>query len=209
MKAKPKPNANPADNAMQQPTKEYGFLTTEKKRKRRSRTDLETAVADRNLGRRSIHASQLHSLATRQGVHGVERNVEAGGGVVNGQDVDGVAAVRELPAGAAGGRVPAPDGGGASDVGELGDLALRLPVVAGDEAVGAVGAGDGCQGTRAVVVAGVVGDCGERDGMLVMRWNEEMVESLRTRISRGGGSEEGELEEVGQLHLGGYGMEML
>lgn len=132
---------------------------TYQEKSEKGRRTLQTAVADRNLGRRGIDASQLDGLATRQGVHGVERNVEARGGVVDGQDVDGVAAVRELPAGAARGRVPARDGGGASDVGEARDLALRLPVVAGDEAVGAVGARDDGQGTRAVVVAGVVGDC--------------------------------------------------
>lgn len=45
-------------------------------------------------------------------------------------------------------------------MGEVGDGALGLVAVAGDETVGAVGAGDGRQGTGGVIVAGVVGDCG-------------------------------------------------
>lgn len=43
-------------------------------------------------------------------------------------------------------------------MGEVGDGALGLVAVAGDEAVGAVGARDGGQGAGGVIVAGVVGD---------------------------------------------------
>lgn len=43
-------------------------------------------------------------------------------------------------------------------MGEVGDGALGLVAVAGDETVGAVGAGNGCQGAGGVIVAGVVGD---------------------------------------------------
>lgn len=43
-------------------------------------------------------------------------------------------------------------------MGEVGYGALGLVAVAGDEAVGAVGAGDGGQGAGGVIVAGVVGD---------------------------------------------------
>lgn len=99
--------------------------------------------------------------------------------MVNGQDVDGVAAVRQLPAGSAASRVPAGDGLDTSDVWEARNLALGRPVVSGLEAVGAVGAGDDVERAGAVVVAGII-----RDG-----------------IRRDGGSEEGELEEAGQLHL--------
>ena len=69
-----------------------------------------------------------------------------------------MALVGELPAGAAGGRVPAPDGDGAADVGEVGGLAERLPAEAGGEAVGAVGAGYLGEGAAGNIVAGVVGD---------------------------------------------------
>lgn len=43
-------------------------------------------------------------------------------------------------------------------MGKVGDGALGLVAVAGDEAVGAVGARDGRQGAGGVIVAGVVGD---------------------------------------------------
>lgn len=43
-------------------------------------------------------------------------------------------------------------------MGEAGDGALGLVAVAGDEAVGAVGARDGGHGAAGVIVAGVVGD---------------------------------------------------
>lgn len=101
--------------------------------------------------------------------------------MVDGEDVDGTAVVGELPAGAALGRVPATNGGGTAD--ELGaDLALCLPAVPGDEAVLAVGAGDGGQGAAGIIVAGVVGD-GD---------------------SRGRGGEDGEgREDGGELHIVG------
>jgi hypothetical protein len=54
--------------------------------------------------------------------------------------------------------VPATNSLGAADVGELRDLALRLPPVLGDQAVGAVRAGHGREGATAVIVPGVIGD---------------------------------------------------
>jgi hypothetical protein len=45
-----------------------------------------------------------------------------------------------------------------SDLGESGNVGLGLPVVPGDETVGAVGAGQRGQGAAAIVVAGVVAD---------------------------------------------------
>lgn len=80
--------------------------------------------------------------------------------MVNGQDVDGVAAVRQLPAGSAASRVPAGDGLDTSDVWEARDLALGRPVVSGLEAVGAVRAGDDVERAGAVVVAGIIRDYG-------------------------------------------------
>lgn len=120
---------------------------------------LQTAGADGDLGGGGIDTAKGDSLAVGEGVHGVEGNVEAGGGVVDGENVDGLAVVGELPAGAALVRVPAGDGGGGTDVGEAGDLALGLPAVLGDQAVGSIGAGDGSQGAAAIIVAGVVGNC--------------------------------------------------
>lgn len=121
-------------------------------------TALETAVADGHISSRSRNASQRNTLATGQSIHGVESNVEAGSSVVNSQDVDGVAAVLELPAGSAASRVPASHGSGTTNVREARDLALGLPVVSGDETVGAVRAGDDGQGAGAIIVAGVIGD---------------------------------------------------
>lgn len=119
---------------------------------------LQTALANIDLASSSVNASELVSLAVGEGVHGIEGNVEARGRVVDGEDGDGLAVVLELPAGAAGGRVPALDGLDAADPRVPRDLALGLPAVVGDEAVGAVGAGDAGEGAGAVVVANVVGD---------------------------------------------------
>jgi hypothetical protein len=120
----------------------------------------QTAVRERDLDSGGVNTAQRGGLAVGQLVHGALGDVEAGAGVVDGQDVDGAAAPAQLPAGAALVRVPARDLGGAADVGEVGDGALGLVAVAGDEAVDAVGARDGCHGAAGVVVAGVVGDCG-------------------------------------------------
>lgn len=104
---------------------------------------LETAVAHSHLRGSGRDTSEGNGITVGQSIHGVEANVEASTAVVNSQDVDGLAAVSELPAGAAVGRVPASDGLDTTDVWEARDLALGLPVVSGDEAVDAVGARDG------------------------------------------------------------------
>lgn len=120
---------------------------------------LHATVGGINLCGLSIDAPQLLRLAVGQVVHGIQGNVEAGTGVVDGQDVDGLAGVVELPAGAAAGRVPAGDGLGTANVGEFGDVALLVPALSRDETVGAVGAGDDGERAVAVVVARVEGDC--------------------------------------------------
>lgn len=89
----------------------------------------------------------------------MQANIEAIDGAVHGQDGDGAALVVEAPAGGARGRVPAGDGLRAANVREARDLALRLPVVAGDEPVVAVGAGNVLERAAAVVVASVIGNC--------------------------------------------------
>ena len=119
---------------------------------------LQAAVLGGDLGGLGVDTAELSSLAVGEGVHGIEGDVEASSGVVDGKDVDGLALVLELPASAARGGVPASDGLGATDVRELGHVALSLPAVAGDETVSTVGAGDGGQGAATVVIAGVVGD---------------------------------------------------
>ena len=78
--------------------------------------------------------------------------------MVDGEHVDGLALVRHAVAGAALGGVPAGDALVATEVGRL-DVALGLPAVLGDEAVGAIRAGDGGQGAARIIIASVVGDC--------------------------------------------------
>lgn len=58
--------------------------------------------------------------------------------MVNGEDVDLVSLVLETPAGAARRRVPSANGLDAANNGEVGHLALRVPVVACDQAILAV-----------------------------------------------------------------------
>lgn len=147
----------------------------------RCRRASETAGGHGNLSAAGFDAAERGTLAAGQGVESRELNVEAGAGAVDGEDVDGAAIVAQLPACTALGRVPAANGSSAAD--ELGaDLALCLPAVSGDEAVGAVRAGDGGQRAAGIVVAGVVRDS---DG-------------------GGRGGEEGEgREDGGELHDGG------
>lgn len=105
-----------------------------------------------------VDTAELGSLAVGEVVHGAETHVDTLAGVVDGEDVDLAALVLDAEALAAVGRVPAGDGVDAADVGEARDVGLLVEAVAGDEAVLAVGAGDGCHGSVAIIVAGVVGD---------------------------------------------------
>ncbi|KAI6758400.1 hypothetical protein HG530_010640 [Fusarium avenaceum] len=100
----------------------------------------ETTVLDRHLGSGGINPAELDSLVVGESVHRSGRNVETSSSMVDGQDVDALSLVGKLPAGTAAGRVPASDSLRAADVGELGDVALGLPAVLGDETVLAVGA---------------------------------------------------------------------
>lgn len=110
-----------------------------------------------------VDAAELGTLAVCEGVQGIETNVEASSGVVDGEDVDLLALVLEAVAATAVGRVPALDDVDTTDV--LGrDAALSLPAVLGDETVLAVGARDGGHGAGLVIVASVVRDGGGRDG---------------------------------------------
>jgi hypothetical protein len=127
-----------------------------------------------------LDAAELSTLATGEGVHGIETNVEARGGVVDGEDVDLAALVLEAVAATTVGGVPASDDVDTTDV-LGGDVALGLPAVLGDETVGTVRAGDGGHGARLVIVASVVGDSGGRDG----------------------GGESESREDTSELHVGG------
>lgn len=91
-------------------------------------------------------------------VHGSLCDVEAGVSVVDGEHIDAPALVVESPAGATIGRVPSRDGLRTADIWESGNVALRVPVLAGDEAVWSIGAGDCGERARAVVIAIIVRD---------------------------------------------------
>ena len=122
-------------------------------------TVLQTAVAHRDLRVLGVDATKLGSLVVGQGIKTLLVDVEAGGGVVDGEDVDGLAVVGQAVAGAALGRVPASNALVAAVVGRL-DVGLCLPAVLGDQAVCAVRAGDSRESAASVVIAGVVRDCG-------------------------------------------------
>lgn len=68
---------------------------------RRARKRLETAHVDANLSVLSIDATEGSSLAVGELVHGSLGEVEASAGVVNGEDVDGLAVVGDAVAGTA------------------------------------------------------------------------------------------------------------
>lgn len=76
--------------------------------------------------------------------------------MVDGEDVDASAVVGRLPAAAAVWRVPAVDRLDTPYVREALDLALCLPAEPGDEAIGAVRAGDRIKARVGVVVLPVV-----------------------------------------------------
>lgn len=63
--------------------------------------NLQTAGVKADLGGLGINATKLSSLAVSKVVHGAQSEVEAGTGVVDGENVDALAVVGELPAGAA------------------------------------------------------------------------------------------------------------
>lgn len=64
-------------------------------------SNLQATVAHIDLSGSRIDAAQSNSLAVGKVVHGVQCDVEAGSGVVDGKNVDGLAVVAELPAGTA------------------------------------------------------------------------------------------------------------
>src|SRR5699024_5174739 len=105
-----------------------------------------------------LDASELVGSVAGQDIHGLDGEVESGGAVVDGQDGYALAAVGDLPAGAAVGRVPAGDGGDAADHGERGEVA-QLPEAVLLHAVGAVGAGHAVEREARVAEVGVPADC--------------------------------------------------
>jgi len=74
-----------------------------------------------------VDASEEDAVAAGEGVERAERDVEARIGVVDGEHVDRHAVVRELPAGAALGRVPARNGSGTANVREVREVTEVRP----------------------------------------------------------------------------------
>lgn len=116
------------------------------------------ALGESDRGDCRVDTSELHGIAASEIVHGLLAQVDTRRSMINGGDEDALAVVGDLEALAAGSAVPAGNVLPAADVGERRDGTLSLVAVAGDEAVGTVGAGDGGHGARLVVITGVVGD---------------------------------------------------
>lgn len=90
-----------------------------------------TTLRDIDLGDSGVHTAEGISLVVGELVHGTLGQVEAVAGVVDCEDVDGLAVVADRVALAALGAVPAGDVAGATDKWEVGDGALGLVAVPG------------------------------------------------------------------------------
>lgn len=122
---------------------------------------LQTALGRRDLGRGDGGPSNLHGLSPGQLVHGVQPNVEVGGGDINRCDEDAIRfslsiRICEIPAGAAVRGVPACDSGCTTDARE-GRQGAEGGEAASEKAVATVRACYCVQGLASVVVCGVVG----------------------------------------------------
>ena len=111
----------------------------------------------------SSYSRLSYRLVVRQIIHRRLCNVQSIGGVIDGKNEDLLAgrSIRDAIAHSAVRRVPASNFGAAANVWEAWDVGLLLPAVAGDQAVGTVGAGDDIKRAVALRVAWVVGErCG-------------------------------------------------
>ena len=61
----------------------------------------QTTVAEIDLGNIGLDTAEEGGLAVGQVVHGIQRDVQPGGGVIDGEDVDGLSVVGGRPAGSA------------------------------------------------------------------------------------------------------------
>lgn len=104
----------------------------------------------------SVDAAPKGSLIAGEGVHGSQGKDEAIAGMVNSHDLDGIAVVGEVPAGAALGAAPARNARVGTDVREERKFALGR--VAADKTVGSVRAGDVVHGAAGIIVTSVVLD---------------------------------------------------
>ena len=107
--------------------------------------------------------SQSLSLIICQVVHGWQRNVERiGARMIHGCYIEATAyalrvSIRELPTSATGGRVPACDRVGGTDIREVGKRA-ESGIAKCLQAIGTVGTCDGVQRGGAIIIPSVVGD---------------------------------------------------
>lgn len=104
-----------------------------------------------NLHDVGTNPAQLYCLPVRQLVHCLLRKVEPITPNINGEDIDALAIVCELPASAAGGRVISANGGCAADSGKAWKRAER-EVSKRLEPVRAFEAGDGGKRRTGVIV---------------------------------------------------------
>lgn len=118
----------------------------------------EATVAGGDLRILSVDATESSRLTVRQIIHSRLGKVEAGGSVVNSQNIDGLAVVCDAVAGAALWGVPACNSLITTNARERRNVALCVPSVSGDESVRTVGARQSIQRTATVIVPSVVGD---------------------------------------------------
>lgn len=95
----------------------------------------EATVAGGNLGILSIDATKLRSLVVCELVHGGLGEVEASSGVIDGQNVDGLAVVGDSVAGTALSGVPALYTLVATNAREGRNIGLCVPSILGDKTV--------------------------------------------------------------------------
>ena len=108
-----------------------------------------------DLDRRDLDSTEVNRLVTRERIHGFLGEVKPFKRHVDRQHGDRLAAIGDVVTCATSGRIPARDGIHPTDVGEVGK-GTEGGVPFGDEAVGAVRAGDGRQGKGRIVVRCVV-----------------------------------------------------
>ena len=116
------------------------------------------AVGEIHWGNRRINTSELHRIAICQSIHSLLGQIDTLRGVIDGRDIDGLAIVSNTQALAARGAVVARNVLPATDIREVGNLALVLVSVASDDTVDAIRASNDVEGAGCIVVARVVRD---------------------------------------------------
>lgn len=123
----------------------------------RARSILDSTRARIRLCVGCFDAAHGDAGAAGKFLHSGARNIEAVGGVIHSQYIDGATIVSKGPAGAAACTVPPVDKGSAADKREGWEGALGC-VAARKKAVAAVAAADGVEAAITLIVAGIKGD---------------------------------------------------